>query len=1061
MSKFGSIDSKNFLCNINKNQRDNFNELTYQATGAYGCLDSGFNFFSNLQITGSNFFNKNVTLYPKKIGDLEKKKLKLNSIILFLNDKEDEFEYIFYFFKYSDESNEIYYITAKVDTVNKNKNKYFLFPVVHASSLIDNVYPRIKFDSCRITLKTASLYKDKINNDGVLETKKLSNSKCYLIEYNNIDITIEELRNKFSFIQVPKNKNTEKSNIYLSKRETVTYDEELKIVSSPNSSYYWESPIIYKSDNKKGQENFAKGGWDDVNINSPIVLKNMSVADAIANFLQYGEGTFYNILCPRAILGNKSYGFYQRGMRIENNVEFNSGDEILKIRYLIVKASNNYSKLLSTSLRSVKNELKLNNNSVYVHIRDIYDKISFENEKIKFDSDNVKFSNGRTEYGYYCYFYNVCKYSSNIINEINDLIIKYNQNENFEIYAGTLRASALAAEKFNSDDRDLISFKTELNRLFNNKKEDIIRSKLSNYIDNIDRKFFGKVKEIYGNKISNNFLKSNYLEALEALLLKVFINDDEENINNFINKLNTIDAAASLSEINNVFDNFFEQQDTTESKTIKQIIKNFYLDEKLANKLFKSIKKVNTQNEEYENYNILELTCKARKKIKIKSWSNLYSDKTQAALVERLATIIPSNEPLQEADESQYNKLNIAQVEDYIQTWMVKGDEKDAEKTEALPIEGYYDFFTGMTPYVNMKFRCDVRSLVATDEEAKNYITINGEKIISVDDWKTMFKEKQNIVGAIEEVCKHYHELDTVNYPEFFRSLNIEDNGVKKITLTLFDPNFSSFTVSKKDVVFSLESIIRGAINNPFFSIDKDGNINDTDTYSSSDDFSGGIGNQYLNISEGFKLGCTNLKIRFGYADTDITAFIDTDGTRNFNNSNYENEYREAFEKRFPGKGKRNSRWWDVVRNNGDDVDETKKGITEDFNGISKIKKYIDENYRIANKEAEWIPIVAEVVTNAEGKKETRAAGTADMRPVGTGGEVNNIGGSLSISTLMKNTFQTTKVSDEYDFMITDFESEIQSDGIQYTIKAIEAKDTTTLKTRFLQRFAEIAYAYV
>ena len=68
--------------------------------------------------------------------------------------------------------------------------------------------------------------------------------------------------------------------------------------------------------------------------------------------------------------------------------------------------------------------------------------------------------------------------------------------------------------------------------------------------------------------------------------------------------------------------------------------------------------------------------------------------------------------------------------------------------------------------------------------------------------------------------------------------------------------------------------------------------------------------------------------------------------------------------------------------------------------------------------------------------------------------EVKNA--DIAFAEHIKSYEQTTVKSREIDFMITGMSSELKPDGIRYVIDAIESKDATIMRTRFLQRYAEI-----
>ena len=96
----------------------------------------------------------------------------------------------------------------------------------------------------------------------------------------------------------------------------------------------------------------------------------------------------------------------------------------------------------------------------------------------------------------------------------------------------------------------------------------------------------------------------------------------------------------------------------------------------------------------------------------------------------------------------------------------------------------------------------------------------------------------------LEHFC-NFKTIDSTNYP-YFTGMSIADNGVKKLKLELFDPNFASYTKgittdNSTENVISLEALIRGAIRNPVF-------FQDETIFKYESDGEGKMQNDYLAI---------------------------------------------------------------------------------------------------------------------------------------------------------------------------------------------------------------------
>lgn len=316
-----------------------------------------------------------------------------------------------------------------------------------------------------------------------------------------------------------------------------------------------------------------------------------------------------------------------------------------------------------------------------------------------------------------------------------------------------------------------------------------------------------------------------------------------------------------------------------------------------------------------------------------------------------------------------------------------------------LDVNGYYDFYSGMTPYIIAGFR---------DKEPTN-----GE-----------YK---------------FNYIDSITHP-YFVSLKVEDNGVKTIELQLFDKDFGSYQKGivfnspaldvTKDVVagkvegaakesinkdystrvYSLENLIRGALSTP--SISNSGETGEGEKYQN---ISGKIDekniNSFLKFSEATKYSPTNLRVRFGYADKNMYTL-----NKNVDYYKKKGVYTSKDEVNKP----RDYRWWDVTQ------------LLEDKARTLKVYKHIDK------VDDEYFKDGEKDITNAEEE------------------QVNTAGSSVAAAVKENSGDQTTKMSYFIDCMITGYKTSLQNNGILYTITAVETKEARLMKTRFLQRFATI-----
>lgn len=422
--------------------------------------------------------------------------------------------------------------------------------------------------------------------------------------------------------------------------------------------------------------------------------------------------------------------------------------------------------------------------------------------------------------------------------------------------------------------------------------------------------------------------------------------------------------------------------------------------------------------------------------------------------------------------EKEKENKKLAQAETLIAKWSCENADKGKLKSQSLlNIDRYYDFYTGMTPYVEVYFRTGVK----------------------------------NENGVKEAV---WTSINSVEHP-FISNINVKDNGVKTVTVELYDKDFASyskFAIRKdksflnkgeiiKDEYYSLDQLIKATLRNDFSSntyntnykderatkeLDisftakyinintnkqeevnisykiEDANmvinngiyaskISDTDKQKIAKDFKDWKASQvskkenyyykdktsenqnngsseeteldgnYLKMideNDGSFLSTTNLKIRFGYADynRDMT---DTKLSAYFTDKKSEVTINA-----------RDARWWNMSNDYGEDWS-------------------VDLHT--------WIGADGKIVTASE---------TIDKKNnnVSTEGHNNYTenGDSGSIKKQMESPDQTTQATRSIELMITGYKSTLTATGIKYTLTCIEAKEAKLMRKRFLQRFSEI-----
>lgn len=420
--------------------------------------------------------------------------------------------------------------------------------------------------------------------------------------------------------------------------------------------------------------------------------------------------------------------------------------------------------------------------------------------------------------------------------------------------------------------------------------------------------------------------------------------------------------------------------------------------------------------------------------------------------------------------EKEKENKKLAQAEELIAKWSCENAENNPESQSLLNIDRYYDFYTGMTPYVEVYFRTGIK----------------------------------NENGVKEAV---WTSINSVEHP-FISNINVKDNGIKTVTVELYDKDFASyskFAIRKdksflnkgnlKDEYYSLDQLIKATLRNDFSSNTYNTNYKDergtkeldisftakyinvntnkqeevnisykiedanmvinsglyaskiskTDKQKITKDFKDwkkrqaskkekyyykdkisenqNIGSSeeteldgnYLKMideNDGSFLSTTNLKIRFGYVDYNRNM-TDTKLSAYFTDKKSEVTINA-----------RDARWWNMSNDYGEDWS-------------------VDLHT--------WIGADGKILTASETKNKKN-------NNVSTEGHNNYTedGKFGSIKKQMESADQTTQATRSIELMITGYKSTLTATGIKYTLTCIEAKEAKLMRKRFLQRFSEI-----
>lgn len=485
-------------------------------------------------------------------------------------------------------------------------------------------------------------------------------------------------------------------------------------------------------------------------------------------------------------------------------------------------------------------------------------------------------------------------------------------------------------------------------------------------------------------KLSNikcNIFKASYLEKNCCWVVLNPISDDTKSMNNFSKSKNGI--IFSYGDTDYLYFNRFYFNNSEKIENEKNKFKIPYsvgtnltqvLDvEAYGAEINFEIDCVDTRSSDRESVKVLDKSYDKKKDY----------DKQENFFKYEISRLDSNKEP----EDSTTGKSR-AEIENFIKSWSCKIDTGNLKEQYGYDIDRYYDMFSGMTPYVKLGFAN---------------------------------KSSENIV---------WNYIDSV-YSPFIQSLSIKDNGVKTITLKLYDKDFASYNKlsfetidneylhpndkGRTNAIYSLEDLLRKSLKSENFD-SSSGNKGDRQTYENKDEQ---LIDEFLKIEKSQTNLTANLSVRFGYCDYNqpLTATeTKTDSKGNVKeNSIKEDSGGDSLANYFKQKGstQRNNRWWSFT-----DTETKTYPITFEDKLIKGDKIEHNGGRQINNKES---------TTGIYREKQINS--TVD---------------------------QTTSMSQEIEFMITGFKTTLQNNGLVYEITAIEQKDCEIIGNRFLQRFAVI-----
>ena len=470
----------------------------------------------------------------------------------------------------------------------------------------------------------------------------------------------------------------------------------------------------------------------------------------------------------------------------------------------------------------------------------------------------------------------------------------------------------------------------------------------------------------------------------------------------------------------------------TLSKEKEAAYSNYYSQQVEKNKLAAEANSIGTVN-----IDTITITAISNRKFTIvSSYKQVNKDAIDKAEIEKSAVHYVELEKLTEEYSNALaealnnplggeNTVDWEKEKKFMNRWSINYDKKSEDFEQVfIDVDKYYDFYSGMTPYIEVHFR---------DNDGKNWNVINS-----------------------------------VDHP-YIKSLQVVDKGVKKITLQLFDKDFASYQAgvlktfdnisydtseekqkaleeanvnnkysknieelksyrkkqkaadNAKRQVYSLDTLIKRSL----MTINEKEDEKGKETY--GEDPQSDLETGYLKISEYNKsVGPGNLKIRYGYCD-DNPNFSTNTAEKNYNSKSSTTADQTGLVKTKNVNigendiGNRTNRWWDV-----------RTGTSGDSYSL------------IWEHKIEGDKLVDGRTTLNNGVSQVRALAQKDIG-VGDDDKQETINDKSTLKSYLQ------------EYMIVGYKTTLANNGILYTIEGIEVKDVEVMKKRFLQRYAEVS----
>lgn len=269
--------------------------------------------------------------------------------------------------------------------------------------------------------------------------------------------------------------------------------------------------------------------------------------------------------------------------------------------------------------------------------------------------------------------------------------------------------------------------------------------------------------------------------------------------------------------------------------------------------------------------------------------------------------------------------------------------------------------------------------------------------------------------------------FDSIKYP-YFKNFSISDNGVKTLTLEMFDRDFGSSPgyspdgdSDEKSLEYYIKHAIGGFNHSTVSSINSETNSSDTNSSEGTLEEQSSLESINMDTLNDSK---PNLTIQFGYSDVDEFA-----GSLTSNNEKVIKAYQDSYAKLSGSSykdssddtsSKRNARWWNTKNSASSNI-LTELDLKETESKDSDGNSYYSGG----------------VVTN----KNTSTSTDEE---------------NLDYISRFQSSDQSTKDSYIINFIITGFKTSITSAGLEYKITAIESRNYELLKYKFVQRYGYI-----